>query len=518
MSLSNKAALTTIPDADLHGLLGEICKRDFYEFVQTFWHVVIKEKPVWNWHIQFLCDELQVALERVIRREPKEYDLIINVPPGSSKSTVCSQMLPAWCWTRDPTLRFITGSYAYDLATEHAEYQRQIVTSDLYRRLYPHVQLHATRNARHNYRTTEGGQRFSCGTGGAVLGVHAHVLIPDDPINPKEAASEADLKAANRWMNETLSGRKVDRNITLTILIQQRLHEDDPSGHDLRIRPGEIRHICLPAEDTDDVRPPELRGMYKDGLLDPVRLSRAVLDREKIKLGSFGYSAQMLQRPVPEEGGILKKGWFKVLSMEDVLGMARQWLPGAPSWNFTADLAYTAKEINDPSGILAYSRIGPYVAIRCAERFRLEQPDLERRLPTWTMANGYSDRSMLMIEPKANGISTVQNLRARTKLNVIASKAPTKDKVSRTRDVSPLIESGRVILVDGDWVETFLDEVCNFPFARHDEFVDCLTMALDRESAAGLGSASMDRTRSTDGFAATGKAARTASEVWDGLV
>jgi predicted phage terminase large subunit-like protein len=518
MKTDDRAELAKLPDPDLDALLADICKRDFFEFVQTFWSVVVKEKPVWNWHIQFLCDELQAVAERVFRREPKEYDLVINIPPGSSKSTVCSQMWPAWCWTRDPSLRCIGGSYAYEIASEQAEYQRQIVGSDLYRRLFPDVQFHPTRNARHNYRTTAGGQRYSCGVGGAVTGVHAHILIVDDPLNPKEAHSETDLKSANRWMNETLSSRKVDRLVAMTVLIQQRLAENDPSGNALRTRPGEIRHICLPAEDTADVRPPELRSLYKDGLLDPLRMSRAVLDREKITLGSFGYSGQMLQRPVPEGGGILKKSWFKLLSMDDVLGMARQWLPGAPAWNFTADLAYTSKEINDPSGILAYSRIGPYVAIRCAERFRLEQPDLERRLPTWTMANGYSDRSMLMIEPKANGISTVQNLRARTKLNVIASKAPTKDKVSRTRDVSPLIESGRVILVDGDWVETFLDEVCNFPFARHDEFVDCLTMALDRESAAGLGSASMDRTRSTDGFTATGKAARTSKEVWDGLV
>jgi len=518
MKTDDRAELAKLPDPDVYALLANICKRDFYEFVQTFWSTIVKEPPVWNWHIQLLCDELQIVAERVFRRDPKEYDLIINVPPGSSKSTVCSQMFPAWCWTRDPTLRFIGGSYEYEVQMEQAEAQRQIVSSELYQRMFPDVRLHPTRNARHNYRTTAGGQRYSRGVGGAITGVHAHIQLVDDPLNPKEAASKADIKAANHWMTQTLSGRKVDKRLTPLILIQQRLHEDDPSGQALRTRPSEIRHICLPAEDTADVRPPELRSMYKDGLFDPVRLPRSVLNSEKIVLGSFGYSGQMLQRPSPEDGGIVKRGWFKIFTMEDVLGLARIWMPGAPVWNFTADLAYTKDEINDPSAVLAYARIGPYVAIRNVKAAHLEQPELERMLPAWTTSNGYSERSVLRIEPKANGLSTIQNLRARTGINVTGSKAPEKDKVARLRDVSPLIECGRVILIDGDWIETFLDEACKVPFARHWDMTDCLMIALDQEAKAGLGSASMDRTRSTDGFAATGKAARTAAEVWDGLV
>ncbi|HAS81783.1 MAG TPA: hypothetical protein DCS43_03680 [Verrucomicrobia bacterium] len=509
-------ALAQMPDLDMDSVLASICQRDFYEFVRMFWGVVVKEPAVWNWHIRFLCDELQAAAERVIRREPKAYDLLINVPPGSSKSTICSQMFPAWCWISDPTLRFIGASYAHEVALEQAEYQRTIVQSELYQRLFPQVRMHASRNARHNYRTTAGGQRYSVGTGGSVTGVHAHILLPDDPINPKEASSKVDLRTANRWMSETLSSRKVDRAISLTIMIMQRLDDNDPSGYWQRTRPGEIRHICLPAEESNDIRPIELRSMYKDGLMDPVRMSRRVLESAKLELGSFGYSGQMMQRPVPEEGGILKKGWFKCVSMDDVLGLARQWLPGAVAWSFAADLAYTAKEINDPSGIIAYGRIGPYVVIRNAARFRLEQPELERRLPVWTMENGYSERSLLVIEPKANGLSTVQNLRARTKLNVIAGKAPTKDKVSRIRDAAPLIESGRVLLVDGDWVEMFLDEVCTFPFATHDEFPDCLSIALDRESRAGLGGESIER--GVDGFGERTTPQRNAADVWGALV
>ena len=47
-----------------HNLMRSVCRASFFDFVKQFWHVVIKEKPVWNWHIQLLCDELQASAYR----------------------------------------------------------------------------------------------------------------------------------------------------------------------------------------------------------------------------------------------------------------------------------------------------------------------------------------------------------------------------------------------------------------------------------------------------------------------
>jgi predicted phage terminase large subunit-like protein len=467
-------------------VLAERCARDFYVFVQEFWATICNEAPVWNWHIEFLCDELQQVAERVFMRLPKEYDLVINVPPGSTKSTICSQMFPAWCWARDDTLRFISASYAHELSTEQSQYTRQIMLSDKWKRLFPEVQLHKTRNAIHNFRTTKGGQRFSTSPGGTVTGIHAHIHLVDDPINPKKAATEAGLKEANDFMGKTLSRRKVDAAITVLILIMQRLHEDDPTGDILRKRPDSVRHICLPAEKSKYISPPELATLYKDGLFDPVRLTRKSLAEARIDLGTFGYSGQMDQRPVPDDGGIWKKFWFKQLTMTDVAGLARMY--GVTLvWNFSVDTAYTREEENDPSAILSWARMGPYLVLRRAESFRLTQPELERRLPAWCIENGYSRRSMVMIEPKANGKSTVDNLRERTKLNVIGDKPPTISKKARAREASPCIESGRIILVEGGaWIDPFLGQVGAFPFAKHDEYVDLVNMAIEREQRNGL--------------------------------
>ena len=107
--------IAVFSDAEINA---EICKQDFFEFVKEFWHEVIPEPPVWNWHIEYLCGRLQEYGMRVVRREPKLSDLIINIPPGTSKSTIATVMFPAWLWTVDPTIRALTGSYSASLSTD----------------------------------------------------------------------------------------------------------------------------------------------------------------------------------------------------------------------------------------------------------------------------------------------------------------------------------------------------------------------------------------------------------------
>ena len=77
-----------------HLIQAEACRRSFFTFVQEFWSTIVTEEPVYNWHIPFLCEELEKVLWRVIARQPKAYDLIINIPPGTTKTTIASIMFP----------------------------------------------------------------------------------------------------------------------------------------------------------------------------------------------------------------------------------------------------------------------------------------------------------------------------------------------------------------------------------------------------------------------------------------
>ena len=160
-----------------YAALAELCRRSFYRFLQEFWHVVIPEDPVWNWHIKYICDELQYLNSFVERREPKPYDLVINIPPGTTKSTIVTQMYNAWVWTRDPSQRFIATSYAHALALSQAIKTRDIVTSDKYKLLFPEFSLKKDQSGKGDFVNNAGGQRFTTSTGGTVTGMHGHQII-----------------------------------------------------------------------------------------------------------------------------------------------------------------------------------------------------------------------------------------------------------------------------------------------------------------------------------------------------
>ena len=109
--------------------LRQLCNKSLFNFIQVFWDVVSNDEFRPNWHIELLCNELEQIAERVHRREPKQYDLIINIPPGTTKTMTCSIMFPVWCWTKWHYMKFITASYSASLALESAEYSRDIIRS-----------------------------------------------------------------------------------------------------------------------------------------------------------------------------------------------------------------------------------------------------------------------------------------------------------------------------------------------------------------------------------------------------
>lgn len=457
-------------------VVADECRKHFFYFVQTFWDVIIKERPVFNWHIPYLCEELERLSDCIVHRQPKPYDLIINIPPGTTKSTIVTIMWPVWLWTLDPTIRIITNSYSGGLSLEHATKSKDIILSDKFQRLFPNIQIRRDKSGKQNYENTETGFRYATSTGATITGFHAHVIINDDPQNPKQAESDQMRIQANEH-TKTLSSRKVDKANTPVVTIMQRLHEDDVTGYLLKKKGENIRHICLPAEDCDDVKPSDLRERYVDGLLDPVRLSRAVLDEAKTDLGSRGYAGQYGQSPVAAGGNIIKESWFKRISQAEFKALRFH-----EPMHFFLDSAYDeqqAKSDNDPSGIIATCRIGNNVYVTNAKKVWKDFPDLIAFLPEFLYANDYTGESSLRIEPKANGKSIVQVLERETTLNVTETPTPTDSKAVRLHAVSPKIECGRCWLVEGDWNEEFIDEVCGFPNKTHDEYVDILGYALN---------------------------------------
>ncbi len=442
-------------------LEASLCRDSLFDFVQRFWSSIIPEKPVWNWHIEYLCGELQAIAERVFKREPKKHDLIINISPGTTKSTICSIMFPAWCWTRDPTIHSICGSYAFPLALELATYCIRVLTSDKYRRLFPEVELDA--EAKGLVRTTKGGRRIATSTGGSITGMHGHIIIIDDPINPKEAVSDVQLKAANEWFDHTLMTRKVDKSVTPTILIMQRLHQTDPTGHLLEQHTKEsIRHINLPASLNDKVRPRSLRKRYINGLFDPVRLSQTVLNQSRVDLGEYAYAGQFMQTPIPMGGGMFRTDMIQVRNgVGRMVQVVRYWDKAGTG----GDGCFTVgtKMGRDTEGKFCVMDV---------VRGQWEAAEREKIIKQTAISDTRAVVVGVECEPGSGGKesaqSTVKNLAG---FRVRVDK-PMKDKITRADPYAVQVNSGNVYLAVGEWNRELLAEMQFFPFSRYKDQID----------------------------------------------
>lgn len=309
------------------------CLDSFECFVRHFWNMVPGTEPLlWNWHMSVICSEAEQIAKGLFQNKPRENDIIVNISPGTTKSTLVSILFPAWIWANMPHARILSASHTDDLVTDLANKSRQVIKSPEYREMFPEVVIRADQDSKSYYANTAGGDRYTCTVAGkSPMGFHAHVIICDDPIDPKKAVSEVELKTAKDFFDNVLPSRKVNKEVAVTFLIMQRLHEGDPTGHLLsksrREGAAPIKHFKLPAElpkledgtyDESVVSPFELArhyidfnedaNAYPDGLMDPVRLSRKVLNERRLE--TYAFSGQYMQWPVPLGGGMFKVTYF----------------------------------------------------------------------------------------------------------------------------------------------------------------------------------------------------------------
>jgi predicted phage terminase large subunit-like protein len=297
-------------------------------FIEQAWHLVEPESAfVPNWHIDALCQHLEAVSRGEI------LNLIINVPPGCAKSLIVSVFWPAWEWTQHPELRYLCASYDQALATRDNLRVRNIIESEWYHSRYPRLQLAGDQNQKTRFNTTRGGWRLATSVGGKATGEHPHRKIIDDPHNVKRAESDTDREAVRQWFDLTVSTRGVALKAA-TVIVMQRLHEDDLSGHVLSTARSKWVHLCLPMR-FETGRMPATPIGWNDPRTTPGALLWPALFPEQsvtdlaTALGAYGEAGQLQQRPAPAKGGIFERGWFEVIEAmpadDPVVASCRFW-------------------------------------------------------------------------------------------------------------------------------------------------------------------------------------------------
>lgn len=446
--------------------LDVILRTDLTSFVRKVFTTVSPNdtfKP--NWHIEAITHELARCHARDSKR------LLITQPPRSLKSICTSVAFVAWALGHDPSLRFICVSYSEGLSIELARQFQMVIDSEWYHRTFPGMRL--KKNTRSEHITTRGGGRIALSVGGSITGRGADFIIIDDPLKAEDGASEVARTNVIGWYEGTLSTRLNDKERGVIIVVMQRLHQDDLAGY--LMERGGWHHLNLPAiaiEDQSVVIGPNTIHTRKQGdVLHPERESRATLERIKAELGSFQFSAQYQQSPVPREGNLIHRNWFKVYDT------APEQEPGVQivqSW----DIATSTGERNNYSACTTWAMKQKTYYLLHVWRDRLEYPDLRRFIIAHALEFG---AETVLIEKAGPGHQLLQDLKRdiTPSFPLPIGITPEGDKVLRMEAQTPRIEAGHVLVPkDAPWLATFMEELLAFPRGKYDDQVDSVSQFL----------------------------------------
>lgn len=518
------------------------CQDSLYSFVQSAWSWVDPSPFVGGWHIEALCQHLEGITRGVL------HDTIFNVPPRTSKSSIVSVCWPAWIWAQaysakhrlaGPQVQILSSSYAQNLSRRDAVKARRLIQSPWYQKNWgDRFKLTGDQNEKLRYENNKGGYRLATSVDGQNTGEGGDIIIIDDPNSAKEL-SEQVLATTIEWWNEVMSSRLNDPTTGAYVIIMQRLHALDLTGHRLRqmeeaIAAGDeddVTHVCLPMRFEERRRcttrlgwsdPREVEGE----LLCPKRLPEREVRKLERKMGPTIAAGQLQQRPEQKGGNIIKEAYWQLWDKRAAIlnGIETQPRLKFPFFSrkiASLDTSYTEDTENDYSALTVWgtwhgkSRDDEFMAagtrLDRAGR-RLDADDEFARGGGWGDQRAGIDQVMLtyawqerceihrlvravgtlcarlkvdllLIEDKAAGHSVAQELRrmfsvGRTWGIRLFNPRKYGDKTNRGWAIQPLFAESMVWAPETKWAQEVIDCCKQYPRGEHDDYYDSTTQAL----------------------------------------
>lgn len=459
---------------------------NFYEFFKSSWSYFDPEPYKDNWHLQCMAEHAQACIEGVSDLK----NLLVTIPPRNSKSKIFSVALPAWAWgpAKRPQEKFITASYTQSLSTELCVNSRQLMNHPWYRQKWMTggdgvFDFSSDGNTKTRIDNNVGGYRVTTTPGGAALGLGFSVCIIDDPLNAKQANSDTYLQSVLDWYRGAIKNRANDPLTARTIVIMQRLAEQDLAGYILE-NEHQFFHLNIPEEfekqytffspiDKNDPRTTEGQ------LLWPERFDEDFIEEQK--KDPYSYAAKYQQRPAPLGGGIIKRDWlqtyYEVPLYFDTLVSC-------------FDLSMVDSDNADYTVGTVWGKIDGDIYL--IDMIRNKMSVIEQIEAILYMERKYPQCRAKLIEAKANGPAVIKMLEK--KISGIIAIEPSEyggNKQARLHACVPEFASKSVKFPDvtiAPWIDDVVSELMMFPKGKHDDIVDTIAYAISWLSLNHMGS------------------------------
>jgi len=470
--------LQNLLDSNRPAALNELdrlaCEESQLEFTQKFFEV--REGAPFNTSRHH--ETMARILDQVLRGEITR--LIINIPPGFTKTQMCVVDFVARGLAINPRAKFIHASYSESLVSENSMAIKDTILSAEYQALWP-LAIRKDARAKGLWKTTEGGGFLARPAGGAITGFRAGrmepgftgALIIDDPLKPDDAERKATREFVNQRWDTTFKSRLAHEKVPV-IIIMQRLHRDDFSGYLLKGGGGcKWHHLCLPVMIHKGAQHRHSHAWMLSHGLAPGPLWPEKLGANAIRVlraDAYTFGAQYMQRPGTRGGAIFKKAW---LHRYDTL-------PDLEYRMIFADTAQKTGQEHDYSVFQCWGRGHNENNIYLIDQVRgkWEEPELievarafwDKQIKFGLEVNYGAVRAMA-IEDKVSGTALIQHLRLHD--IPVEEIGRTRDKTTRARNVTPAMKDGKVFVPKSkDWYGEYESELLAFPKGRHDDQVD----------------------------------------------
>ena len=433
-------------------------KQDFLSFVKCVWPDFVEGS-----HHRHIAEKFNQLASGEINR------LIINMPPRHTKSEFASYLLPAWMVGREPRLKIIQATHTAELAIRFGRKAKNLIDSENYSKIFK-TKLQEDSKAAGRWETSDGGEYFAAGVGGAITGRGADLLIIDDPHSEQDALSKVSLERAYEWY--TSGPRQRLQPGGKIVLVMTRWSLKDLTGvlvaNQKEAKSDQWHVVEFPAIMDQEPVWPEYWKMDE-------------LEKVKAALPVAKWNAQWMQQPTSEEGAILKREWWRTYDSDDI--------PPLHHVIQSYDTAFLKKETADYSAITTWGiwypsdDEGANLILLDAIKGRYEFPELRRMA---LEQYKYWNPETVIVEAKASGLPLTYELR---KMDIpVTNFTPSKgnDKHARVNAVAPLFESGMIWAPNQKFAEEVIEECAAFPYGDHDDLVDSTTQAIMRFRQGGL--------------------------------
>jgi len=418
-------------------------------------HKYLAETTPNNWnvnakHLTLICNYLQQVADGKIKR------LAISLPPRSGKSETCLRFASFYLENYSNSNVLVCG-YSQNISRRFSRKSRQICLE--------RTGLNNSHQSIDEWSIPNGSTYFVGSVNNPRTSIGFNLILADDLIRNREEANSPVMKEKIRdFYREDLYSR-LEPNGAM-VLINTRWSNDDVIAFATELDPSFIV-LNIPAICDDPEN--DLLGRELNESIWPERYSTQDYLDIKSVMGSMGFSALYMGKPIPKEGAMFNADSIKII--DDIPKMVRT----VRSY----DIASSSGKNDYSVGVLMGIDVNNCYYLLDLWREQVGTKDRDDKILRIAEVDGKDVKITLPLDPGSAGKSLTFYWTKMLAGYIIEFVRPTKSKEVRAEPLSVQINNGNVYMKKAIWNKDLLNEFQTFPFDSHDDIVDACSDAFN---------------------------------------